>query len=62
MHMPTTIIESSEVIGIYCNRPLHRWTEENGTRVFEERVISAVTESGTAWRGIRVFETKGASS
>jgi len=58
MHMPTTSVDagSTQTIGIYCNQPLLRWTEENGSRTFEERVISLTMLSVHVWRTTHVVE------
>lgn len=56
MHQPTTVIEACEVIGHFNGTPLHRWTEEHGTRTFEDRVVSVTAASGTTYRGVMVFE------
>lgn len=56
MHQPKTIIETCEVIGRHNGAPLHRWTEENGTRTFEERLVISTGASGTVYRGVMVFE------
>jgi hypothetical protein len=56
MHNAQTVVEKREVIGSYCGKPLHRWTEEGGTRIFEERLVSVTTASGTTYRLPMVFE------
>ena len=56
MHLPNTILENVTVYGRYNDQPLHRWTEEGGTRVFEERVVTVAAASGTNYRGVQVFE------
>jgi hypothetical protein len=58
MHMPTTTIDagSTQTIGVYCNQPLLRWTEENGARTFEEQVVTFTTISGDAWRTTQIVE------
>lgn len=56
MHHPQTIIEDCKVIGHFHSTPLHRWTEEGGSRVFEERVVSTLAASGTVYSGVMVFE------
>ena len=56
MHHPHTIIEACQVIGHFAGTPLHRWTEDGGTRTFEERVVTTTAASGTVYRGIMVFE------
>ncbi len=53
-----TIIENSTQIGIGAdNSPLRRWTEEGGTRSFEERYIYFVATSGQRYGVVNVFET-----
>jgi len=61
MHMPHTVIENREVIGWYCGTPLYRWTEENATRVFEERLMDCTTASGARFRTSMVFEVSSAT-
>lgn len=56
MHHPHTIVEDLEVIGQYLGANLHRWIEEQGTRLFEERVVVTTGASGTLYRGVMVFE------
>ena len=56
MHHPVTTIENLEVIGTSAGVPLHRWTEEGGTRVFEEHEVIVITVSGTTYSAITVLE------
>jgi hypothetical protein len=60
MHNPKTIIEACKVIGHFNGTSLHRWTEEGGTRAFEERVVATTAASGTVYRGVMVFEVASA--
>lgn len=57
MHLPATIIENSTQIGVGADgSPLHRWTEENGSRVFEERYVYFTSTSGHRVGLVNVFE------
>ena len=58
MHHPTTIVEASQVIGHLAGVPLHRWTEEGGTRAFEERPINITGASGTVYGVVVVVEVQ----
>jgi hypothetical protein len=58
MHHPITAVENSTDIGVGADgSPLRRWTEENGTRAFEERYVYFVSTSGQRYGTVNVFET-----
>ncbi len=57
MHLPNTVIEYSVTVGIAPDgSPLRRWTEENGTRLFEERYIYFTSMSGQRYGLVNVVE------
>lgn len=57
MHQPKTIIENLEVIGTAPDGcTLHKWTEEGGTRVFEERYDYTLCASGMEIGSVYVYE------